>query len=92
MIGGYGRGYYGYGMMDGGWVGLVIMLVFWALVIAAIIMLIVWALRTASGRGGAGPMQPPAPHDEALAIAKRRFASGEITKEQYEEIARALKG
>lgn len=31
-------------------------------------------------------------HDEAVAIAKRRLASGEITKDQFDEIMRALNG
>ena len=40
------------------------------------------------------PPQPGPPgaagHHEAVAIAKRRLASGEITKEQYDEIMKAL--
>ncbi len=43
--------------------------------------------------GPVGTVAPPiAPRaaDEALAIARKRFASGEITKEQYEEIAQTL--
>lgn len=36
-------------------------------------------------------MAPPAVgHDEAVAIARRRFASGEISKEQFDEIMKAL--
>jgi uncharacterized membrane protein len=37
---------------------------------------------------------PPstAAHDEAVAIAKRRYASGEITKDQYDEMMRSLAG
>ena len=43
-------------------------------------------------------MEPPAApvradgHDEAVAIAKRRLAGGEITPEQYAEIMRTLGG
>jgi uncharacterized membrane protein len=42
--------------------------------------------------GDVGPLTPPAatPHDEAVAIARKRFASGEITKEQFDEIVKAL--
>lgn len=39
------------------------------------------------------PMAPPAGapgHDEAVAIAKKRFASGEITKAEYDEIIATL--
>jgi len=38
-----------------------------------------------------GPVAMPG-HDEAIAIAKRRLAGGEITKDQYDEIMRALNG
>ena len=91
-----GRGFnYGYNMMGGGWVGGLLMFLFGALVLAGIVLLIVWAVRASSGHGtGAGASQPPraAGHDEAVAVAKRRLASGEITKEQYDEIMRALGG
>ena len=44
---------------------------------------------------GAAPPQPPMPtgaagHDEAVAIAKKRLASGEITPQQYQEIMQHL--
>lgn len=42
---------------------------------------------------GTGPaMSGGAGHDEAVATAKRRYASGEITKDEYEEIIRTLNG
>jgi uncharacterized membrane protein len=37
-----------------------------------------------------GPQTPP--RDEAMEIARRRLAAGEITTEQFEEIRRALGG
>lgn len=90
-----GRGYgYGYDMMGGvGWFGFALMLLFGALVIAGIVLLIVWAVRASSGHdtGSGTPPQPGSPgHDEAVAIAKRRLASGEIDAEQYGVIMRAL--
>jgi len=93
----YGRGFdNGYGtMMGGGWLGWLLMLLFAALVIAGIVLLIVWVVRASSGHGTAsGSASPPgvAGHHEAVAIAKRRFASGEITKDQYDEIMRSLGG
>jgi uncharacterized membrane protein len=99
---GYGRELgYGYGNMMGGspFVGF-LMFVFGALVIAGIVLLVVWAVRAASGHppspnsGLAGQSTPPGAvgHDEAVAIAKRRLASGEITPEQYSEIMRTLGG
>jgi uncharacterized membrane protein len=38
-----------------------------------------------------GPAAAPG-HDEAVAIARRRFASGEITKDQFDELMRSLVG
>jgi uncharacterized membrane protein len=69
------------------------MLLFGVLVFVAIVLLVVWAVRSASGHHVSGGMAPPlgsAGHDEAVAIAKRRLASGEITAEQYGEIIKAL--
>lgn len=90
-----GRGYgYGYNMMgDYGWFGAVLMFVFGALIIAGIVLLIVWAVRASTHHptAGAGTSRPGAVgHDEAVAIAKRRCASGEITTQEYDEIIRAL--
>lgn len=92
-----GRGFsYGYDMMGGaGWLGVLLMLLFWALIIAGIVVLILWILRSSRGHGThSGASQPPGAvgHDEAAAIARRRFASGEITKDQYDEIMRSLGG
>lgn len=90
---GYG---YGYGPMMGGWGwgGWVLMAVFWALVIAGVVMLIVWLVRGPRRHMmmGGGPMQAPGSHDEALAIARRRLAAGEITAEQFEQIRKTLEG
>ena len=101
---GYGR--FGYGLghtAGGGWFGGLFMLFFGALVLVGIVLLVIWAVRAAGGhgpghaqgQGQAGMTAPPsgaAGHDEAVAIAKRRLASGEITKEQYDEIMGALGG
>lgn len=95
MMGGYGRGFgYGYGnMMGGGWFGGLLFLLFALLICAGIVMLIVWAVRASGSHGASGATPPPTGavgHDEAVAIAKRRLASGEITNEQYDEIMRSL--
>jgi putative membrane protein len=65
-------------------VGLTIL--FGLLVAAGIILLIVWAARRSSG-GLTGQANAP---DPALEVARRRFAGGEITKDQYDEIRHAL--
>ncbi len=96
MMDGYGRGLgYGYDMMGGGWLGGLVMLFFGLLVLAGLVLIVVWAIRALSSHSSSatGPVSPGgAGHDEALAIAKKRFAGGEITKEQYDEIMRVLSG
>jgi putative membrane protein len=99
---GYGPGYghgYGYGNMMGGYgFGGLMVFLFGVLVIAGIVLLVIWAMRASHGHGQGTQnivTQPPVTtvgHDEAVAIAKRRLASGEITTEQYGEIMRTLGG
>ncbi len=97
---GFDRGYgYGYDMMGGGWLGGLVMLFFGGLVVAGIVLLVIWAVRSASGHPSGhhtagGSTRPPSAigHDEAVSIAKRRYATGEITKEQYDEMMRTLGG
>lgn len=91
MMGGYG---YGYGpmMYGGSLVGFVLMVLFWLVVAAGFVALVVWLVRSGARHGaapGAGS-QTVAPHDEAMATARRRLAAGEITPDQFEEIRRAL--
>ena len=76
-----GWGMMGPGMMGGfgwGWYMPVIMIVFWGLVIWGIIAL---------ARGVSSPRSTDsyASAESALEILKRRYARGEITKQEYEE-------
>ena len=80
---GYGYGMMGPGMMDnfgwGGFMGMGIgMVIFWGLVIWGVVLL-VRGLVSAGG-GGESSRQ-----DSALEILKRRYARGEISKEEFEE-------
>ena len=88
-----GRGY-GYDMMGGyGWSGALLPIFFGALVVAGIVLLIIWAVKASAHHPSAGAGTPPSEavgHDEAVAIARRRLASGDITKDQYDEIMSAL--
>lgn len=83
MMMGWGMmGYGGYGFNPLGWV---LMLVFWALLLGGIALLAVWFFR----------QRTPAafgPHREATAldILKERYARGEFTREQYEEMRREI--
>jgi len=95
-MGGYGRGYGGgYNSVVGGsWFSGLLFFLFGALILVGIVLLVIWAVRASGGGhtavGGGAPPSGAAGHDEAVAIAKRRLASGEITKEQYDEIMRSL--
>ncbi len=61
----------------------------WAILFwVALIALIVWVIRRIADRGG-GDARGPERHD-ALEIAKMRYARGEITKEQFDQIKRDL--
>ena len=70
-----------------GWwmvVGSVWMVVFWAVIIA----LVVWGARKLTQRegSGSGTMDRRAPLD----IAKERYARGDISKEEFEQIKKDL--
>ena len=86
LIGGR-QGYgYGYGMMGpwmmGGFGGMwfmpILMIVFWGLVIWGIVALV-------RGAGSSGHTGSSSQTDSALEILKKRYARGEINKQEYEE-------
>lgn len=83
----YGDAYpgaWGWGMMLG-------MVLWWALIIAALVFFVRWLVRREGVRLGGGVPGPlAAGEEEPLAIAKRRYARGEITREQYEELRETL--
>ncbi len=70
-------------------IGLAFMVLFWG----GIILLIVWAIRQMSGprrETMVAPGPPAASQSRPLEIARERYARGEITKEQYEQIKKDL--
>ena len=75
--------YGGWGM---GWGGGLLM----SLVGIAFIALVVWAVVRLTGHGGCCAMTTTSTTHTAIDIAKERYAKGEITKEQYEQIKRDL--
>ena len=64
----------GYGMMG---FGFIFMLLFWGLII--------WLIVTLINASQSNKNEP-----DSLTILKRRYASGEITKKQYEEMRKEL--
>jgi len=79
MMGGMGFGLLGFGML--------LMILFWVLVIGGVVALVVGFTR--AGQGQTGP-RPAAPNQTPLDILQARYAKGEITKEQFEEMRRDL--
>lgn len=74
---------YGWGMMGG--FGFIWMLLFWGVLIALAVWLISQLFPSApSGSGQAGP--------SAREILKRRYASGELTEEQYQQMRQQIEG
>lgn len=87
MMGGYGTGW---GMGSGmGWFGMVAMLAFWVLVVVAIVFLIRW-LAVSSRVGGREARHLGMQEDSALELLKKRYARGEIDKEEFEEKRKVL--
>lgn len=78
------------GMMGGGWwgpgyglFGWLFMLLFWVLIIAGVVLIVRWLIGEAKSTQSGSSETP-------LDILKKRYASGEITKEQFEAMKRDL--
>jgi putative membrane protein len=64
-----------------GWFAWLMMVLFWGTIVA----LIAWALRSAStGRSESAP--------DAISVLERRYAAGEIDRDEFEERRRVLVG
>lgn len=68
-----GWGFWGIGMM-------VMMVVFWALIVAGLVLGIRWLVSE----------RRPAPANRALAVLRERYARGEIDREEFEARRRDL--
>jgi uncharacterized membrane protein len=97
MMNGYGPGYGGM-VGGGGFLIEFLLFLFFTLVVVAIIVAIVLVVRTGSGPAKDTPAQPPTQtatpatpaRDEACDIARKRYAAGEITKTEFEEMCSTL--
>lgn len=76
-------GYYG-GWSGMGGLGMLGMLAFWVAVVA----LVFWAVRHFTS----GTTQKDGAATTALEVLNRRFAAGEITQAEYEQVKRSLAG
>jgi len=90
--------YYGYNMGDFGFLGVLLMVVFWTLVIWAVVALVRYLAggehyRSVHGRMGCcghdkmpdhESKMPGLPDNHAMEILKERYAKGDISKEEFE--------
>lgn len=76
--GGFGFGWWGVLMM-------LLMVVFWAAVIGGVVLLVLWLVQQARPAVGPGPGSA-----RPLDILRERYARGELTREQYEQMRRDL--
>jgi putative membrane protein len=70
---------WGPGMMGWGWVHLLFMVIFWVLIVVLIILLIRRLISS-----GTTKIPSPSQEDSALEILKKRYARGEINKEEFD--------
>jgi putative membrane protein len=84
MMGGYGPpgGWsWGWGLAMG--LGMLAMLAFWGALIVGVVLLVRWLMTATSSPGGRSDAS-------ALEILKRRYAAGEITREEYLQLRQEL--
>ena len=95
----------GWGMMGGGgmgpWmmsgfgfplIGGIVMFLFWALIIGGIVWLVAWLARGGAQSASSALTNTSTANQTPLDIVKARYAKGEITKEQFEDMKRDLGG
>ena len=71
-----------------GWIGMILGFIFFILIIIGIILFIVWLVKRVTHSG----TEQPRIGNKALEVLKERYAKGEITKDQYEDIKKDLLG
>jgi putative membrane protein len=80
----HGWGFYGIGGFE--WIWVIVNLAIIVAVIVAIVLFVVWLVRRLTASNHAtGPANIRAVED-AKSIAKRRYAQGEISREEYQQI------
>ncbi len=84
MPGGGMMGWGGFGGYGMGFVGWIFMLLFWGLIIVGIVLGVRWLLR----QGRTGTTLEGA--DTPLEILKRRYAKGEISREEFDRMKQDL--
>lgn len=67
----------------GNWLAEILNFIFWLLILTVIVMLIMYFARMTASSSARS-------YDKALSIARERYAKGEITKREYEQIKEDL--
>jgi uncharacterized membrane protein len=78
----------------GGWLGMFMMGLFGLMVLLGFVLIVVWlarALGAGPGQGGDQASAAGSANDPAAATARERYARGEISKGELEEILRTLR-
>ena len=75
-------GFFGGGM---GWIGMIFGFIFFILVVIGIIFLIVWLVKRSNYPGVENRTE-----SKALEVLKERYARGEITKDQFDNMKKDL--
>jgi len=75
--------WWGPGYFFGGPSGMIISLIFWVLIIVGLIYFFSWIIRRSKG-------ESPKSSETALDILKRRYASGEISAEEFARVKKDL--
>lgn len=88
MIDGWGPGSYGGTNV----IGFIFMMVFMVAIIAGIVLFIVWLVRQTAGGGAVAGPGTAVGGESALDILKKRYANGEIDKNEFEEKRKDLTG
>ncbi|MHB1376661.1 MAG: SHOCT domain-containing protein [Candidatus Humimicrobiaceae bacterium] len=75
-------GFYGGGL---GWIGMIFGFIFFILVVIGIIFLIVWLVKRSNYPGVENRTE-----SKSLEVLKERYAKGEITKDQFDNMKKDL--
>jgi putative membrane protein len=80
MMGGYGYGGYGFGIIH---------MIFWVVILIAIVAGVVWLVRSMAG---APPPQTGGRRSAGLDLLEERYARGEINRDEYLQKKRDILG
>ena len=82
-------GYGGSGVF-GGVFGMVIGTIIWVLIIAGIVFLAIWLMKNYNGQHNNQQKSGRQSDETPMGILRRRYAEGDITKREFEEMKKEL--